>query len=101
VGTKQPKKVETRRGEPICTDPLAADHLLLSVSAQLNLTGRWISSQFAELEQYGGFEAASDCFAAADILLEFVKQWSDELREMDVAMPQGIGYVSAKGQPGT
>jgi len=96
VEPKQPKKVDYGDGAEVSTDPLDLRTILISLSAQLNIFGRWTASQFTEVEQYGGFEATSDCFAAADLLLEIVKQWEDKLKEMDISMPTGIGYVRSQ-----
>lgn len=93
MAKKQPKPVEPSPDGPVSTDPLPLDKVLLSLSAQFNITARWINSCQTELEQYGGFEAAADCLCAADILLEVVKQWSDLLGTLDVTMPPGIGYI--------
>jgi len=98
VEPNQPKNVDYGDGAEVSTDPLDLRTVLISLSAQLNIFGRWTASQFSEVEQYGGFEATSDCFAAADLLLEIVKQWEDKLKEMNVSMPTGIGYVHYRKQ---
>jgi hypothetical protein len=100
VAVKQPNNLDYGDKAEVCTDALDLRTVLISLSTQLNVTGRWISSQFADLEQYGGFAAASDCFASADVLLEIVKQWSDQLEKMEISMPSGIGYVRSQ-KPGS
>lgn len=90
----KPPKMVDGHGKPVQTDALSATRILISLSAQFNIMGRWIASQFSDLEQYGGLDAASDCFAAADVLLDLVKQWQDKLDEMDVSMPPGIGWLA-------
>lgn len=89
----QPKRVADSGDAEVSTEPLSLDKILLSLSAQYNILGKWIASQSPDLAQYGAFSAASDCLCAADVLLEVVHQWEDQLKNMDVIMPEGVGYV--------
>lgn len=100
MDSKQLKSMGFGNNPQIQTDPLELRKILLSAAAQLNMVGRFISQNFAEVEQYGGFHAASDCFCSADVLMEVIKQCPDNILETVVALPPGIGYAPFPKQGG-